>query len=364
MESDENGVLSLGCSTPLKPGRSMPFVVFEHSSRLKISAEGRLCSVNKNGNCSLTCRDHPELGSQSIESLKGSEIGTITNVLDNEFMEAIIKKILLRNMETVKKDPSRKPSLKTNVSIQRKTTSKSPARMKFGVKTAIKVKQACSTSSSNIFGNDEETDDETCSNSSNTSSSQASSKSVNSLGVGANRNRRPSDPGKLLKGAKKNCALHSVQQCAQCPILKTGKAIPTIMNTAPVSAIPINPILSKRMSSNQCPFLPDLSKPPPSAELNRPPPIHDLSKPPPTLDIGILPNSSTKTPIFFSIKTPPPVAAHNSGETQEQSLLRASSQPAGSQPQPCNLCQLNPKCDLMCCPSCPLFTVLVDQDLP
>ena len=103
--------------------------------------------------------------------------------------------------------------------------------MKFGVRTAIKVKQAGSKSSSNIFGNDAESDDETCSNA---SSSQASSKSINSLG--ANRNR--SEPGKLVKVAKKNCALHSVQQCAQCPTVNTGKAIPTIMNTQPVAAIP------------------------------------------------------------------------------------------------------------------------------
>lgn len=356
MESDADGVLSLGCSTPLKPGRSVPFVVFEHSSRLKILAENRLCTVNKNGNCSLTCRDHPELGSQSIESLKGSEIGRITNVLDNEFMEAIIKKVLLKNMGYVKKGPSKKLSMKTNVPIQRKTTLKSPARMKFGVKTAIKVKQAGSTSSSNIFGNDDDSDGETCSNSSYASSSQASSKSVNSLGVGgnSNRNRGPRDPAKLVKDVKKNCALHSVQECAQCPTLNTGKAIPTIMNTHPVSAIPSDSILSTSVSANQAPLLPDLSKPPPTAELNRPAPIPDLRKPP--------------TPTFFSIKTPLPVAAHNSGAaisnlTPEQSQLRANSQHAGSQPLPCNLCQLNRNSDIVFCPSCPRYTVILDQDL-
>merc|ERR1719180_753296 len=189
-------------------------------------------------------------------------------------MESIIRKVLLKNMEVVKKGPSKKISLKTDV--QRKKTSKvvakSPARMKFGVKTAIKVKPA-SKSSSNIFGDDAESDDETCSNSSNASSSQASSKSANSLVMGANRIRRTSSPGILpvqnVKSANIDCA--------------TGKSIPTILNTQPVSAIPFGPILA---TSDPASLLPDLSKPPPTSELSTPPPIPDVNKPPPSLNLS------------------------------------------------------------------------------
>merc|ERR1719462_781368 len=57
----------------------------------------------------------------------------------------------------------------------------SPKKMKFGVKTTIRVKPA-SVKPSSIFGDNAETDDdEMCSNSSNASSSQASSKMSNPL---------------------------------------------------------------------------------------------------------------------------------------------------------------------------------------
>ena len=377
MESDADGVLSLTCSTPLHFGRSMPFVIVVASSRLKISDENRLCSVSKNGMVSLTCRDQPELGSQSIESLKATEIGTITNIIDNKFMEIIIRKVLLKNMEVVKKGPSKKLSLKTDVPSQRKKTSKviakSPARMKFGVKTAIKVKPA-STSSSSVFGDNAESDDETCSNSSNASSSQASSKSVNSLGMrlGAKRLRRTSSPGKLqvqnVKSAKIDCA--------------TGKSIPTVLNTQPVPAIPIGPILSTSVAA---PLLPDLSKPPPTSELNTPPPMPDLNKPPPSFNLSRPPPSSYKMPTFLGMKAPPPgcfthplpgpspvqttLEQHQQVMNESALVLEASSNqhegslPKCSKPLPCIRCQLNPNSDIVRCPSCPQYTVILDQDL-
>ena len=315
LESDADGVLSLGCSTELKPGRSMPFMVVEHLSRLKILDENRLCSVNKNGNVSLTCKDHPELGSQSIESLKGSEIGTITNNIDNKFMETVIRKVLLKNMEPTKKVTQSGTNMKSKRKRSSKGAAKSPPRMKFGVKSAIKVKPA-SVSSSNVFGADAESDDETCSNSS-LASSQTSSKSVKSID---GTKKTGYIPGKLAVPTVKSAETNNTP-------IKTGQAIPTIMNTQPAPAVPVGSILPTRTP------LPDLSKPPPMAV--KPPHLGFLSHPPPR----------GPSPLQH---LPPPVPS---------ALLNCSQPPA------CTLCQISRSHDVVRCPSCPQYKVILDQDL-
>merc|ERR1711971_641078 len=111
------------------------------------------------------------------------------------------------------------------------------------------------------------------------------------------------------------------------------------------------------------------------SELSTPPPIPDLNKPPPSLNLGRPPSSSYKMPNFVGIQTPPPgyvshplPGPNSSQTTRDLTSLRASSQqtssmPKCSQPPSCIQCQLNPSCDIVRCPSCPQYTVILDQDL-
>merc|ERR1712107_569676 len=96
-------------------------------------------------------------------------------------------KVLLSNMNVAKSTQqvplTSQKKLKTQKSSPRGIGS--PKKMKFGVKTAIRVKPA-SAKPSSIFGDNAETDDdEMCSNPSNASSSQASSKMSNPLSASA-----------------------------------------------------------------------------------------------------------------------------------------------------------------------------------
>ena len=351
MESDADGVLSLGCSTSLKPGRPVPFLVVEVEDRLRFQNENRLCSVNKNGMVNLTFRDRPELGSESVMNIKGREIGFISNIIDSAHMEAVIRKVLLSNMNVAKSTPQVPLTSHKKLKTQKSSTRGigSPKKMKFGVKTTIRVKPA-SVKPSSIFGDNAETDDdEMCSNSSNASSSQASSKMSNPLtaaamnkpkstvnhlvSLAATTQKRPIDASKARNVNRANTAGVSP---------KNGIAIPTILNTPPVSAIPISPLL-----------LPDLSRPPPSLERSRP----DLNMPPPCVTPS-QPHQIIKTP-HPRIPCPPP---------QEPSPFpRAQTSAQPSNPSfivsPCTLCLLNPQFDVKRCPSCPQYTVSLDQDL-
>merc|ERR1712223_1540730 len=167
--------------------------------------------------------------------------------MDSAHMEAVIRKVLLSNMNVAKSTPQVPLTSRKKLKTQKSSTRGigSPKKMKFGVKTAIRVRPA-SVKPLSIFGDDAETDDdEMCSNPSN-ASSQASSKMSNPLSAAA-KNKPKSTVNHLVPlaattkkrpiDASKAQNVNRANTAGVGP--KNGTAIPTIMNTPPVSAIPI-----------------------------------------------------------------------------------------------------------------------------
>ena len=111
--------------------------------------------------------------------------------------------------------------------------------------------------------------------------------------------------------------------------LKSSRAIPSIISTGP--------ILSPGVTADL--LIPDLRKPPPSVEPSRP--------------------ASNKTPTFLGMNSPPPGFLSHPPPL----LPVASTQRTETQTLQCNYCQLNPARDVVRCPSCPKYTVILDQDL-